>query len=118
MKIKLYLDEDAQRKSLIFALQRYKIDVLTPNDMETTGFTDEEQLEFATSLNRTILTYNAKDFAQLHSEFLKMEKSHAGIIIIQQINFDIGKAIHQLSRLLHIKSAEEIQNNIEYLNNW
>lgn len=118
MKIKLYLDEDTQRKDLIFALRRHKIDVITPNENQTTGFTDEQQIEFATSLDRAILTFNAKDFALLHSEFLKKEKSHIGIIIIQQIRFDIGKTISQLSRLMEVKSAEEMQNSIEYLSNW
>lgn len=94
MKIKLYLDEDTQRKDLIFALRRHKIDVVMPNETETTGLTDEEQIEFAASLDRAILTFNAKDFASLHSEFLKTEKSHAGIIIIQQIRFDIGKTVN------------------------
>lgn len=103
---------------MIFALRRYKIDVLTPNEYQTTGLTDEKQLEVAASLNRAILTYNARDFAPLHLQFIENEIEHSGIIICRQDRFEIGESIRQIHNLRNNKTAEEMRNNIEYLSNW
>ena len=56
--VRLYLDEDAQRTSLIRALRARQIDVLTANESELVGVSDGEQLAFAAGQNRVIFTFN------------------------------------------------------------
>ena len=45
-------------------------------------------------------------------------KMHAGIIIILQQRYGIGEQIRKLLRLIAAKSAEDMQNNIEFLSSW
>ena len=43
---------------------------------------------------------------------------HAGIIVITQQRYGIGEQIRRLLRLIAAKSAEDMQNNIEFLSSW
>lgn len=114
--IRLYLDEDAQRNSLVRALRARQIDVLTANEAELAGASDLEQLAFAVSQNRTIFTFNRGDFVQLHTAFLKDGRSHAGIIVSDQL--EIGVVIRRLLKLLDARSAEQMLDWLEFLGNW
>lgn len=118
MQIKLYLDEDAQAESLIKSLRRHNIDILTTDEAEMKGSSDLEQLEFATSQNRTIYTFNVRDFMILHQEFLSNNQTHSGIILGEQRRFGIGEQLRFLLKLIAEISAEEIENNFEFLSNW
>jgi hypothetical protein len=96
--IHLYLDEDAQRTSLVRALRARQIDVLTANEAEKVGLSDAAQLAFAISQNRAIFTFNRGDFVQLHTEFLHQNRTHSGIIVSDQL--EIGVVIRRLLKLL------------------
>ena len=56
-------------------------------------------------------------FYRLHTVWLEQSKSHAGIIIGQQF-YSIGEQMRRLLRLLGAKSAEKIQNQVEFLSNF
>jgi len=114
--IRLYLDEDAQRASLIRALRVRQFDVLTANEAQQTGATDAEQLVFATQQHRSIFTFNRGDFVSLHTERMTNGLSHAGIIISNQL--EIGVIVRRLLRLLDKLSAEDMQNGLAFLSNW
>ena len=114
--VRLYLDEDAQRTSLVRALRARQVDVLTANEAGQIGVSDAGQLAFAISQNRTIFTFNRGDFVQLHAQCLHQNRSHAGIIVSDQL--EIGVIIHRLLKLLDVRSAEDMQNWLEYLSNW
>ena len=118
MRIKLYLDEDSQRKILAQALRQHGIDVLTSSEARQNSKTDASQLAFAASLGRTIYTYNVGDFIVLHSEYLIEGKNHSGIIIGDQGRFGIGEEMRRILRITEAISAEEMQDNIEFLSNW
>ncbi len=81
MQIKLYLDEDAQADNLLKSLRRHKIDVMATNEAGMEGSSDLEQIEFANSQDRTIYTFNARDFLPLHYKFLQNNQTHSGIIL-------------------------------------
>jgi hypothetical protein len=68
--IKLYLDEDTINRALINALRSRNVDVLTAQEAEQMGRSDQDQLAYATALNRTIFTFNTRDFVQLPVEYL------------------------------------------------
>ena len=115
-RVHLYLDEDAQRTTLVRALRARQVDVLTATEAGTIGFSDAEQLEFAASRNRTVFTFNRGDFAKLHTEYVQREQKHSGIIVSDQL--EVGIVIRRLLRLLDARSAEDMLNWLEFLSNW
>ncbi len=118
MKIKLYLDENAIRTSFVNELRSRGVDVTTTKEQNTSGYSDPEQLEFAYSLRRTIFTYNIHDFNFLHNLYLSQNKHHAGIIFANQLKFDRLKYTRALLNLINNKTAEEMENNVEFLDYW
>lgn len=67
--LKLYLNENVPEsvsKGLI--LRGY--DVLTTKEAGNSGNSDIKQLEFAIKENRTLVTFNIKDFSKIHIEYL------------------------------------------------
>jgi hypothetical protein len=60
------------------------------------------------------VTFNAGDFAQLHSEYLSSGKKHCGIVF--STPEPIGVLLHRLLRLLHSVSAEELKGQVRWLN--
>ncbi len=80
-RIRLYLDEDAMRTSLVFGLKARNVDVLTALDAETINHEDEAHLMIASGSGRALYTYNAADFCLLHQRWITGGRSHTGIII-------------------------------------
>ena len=80
------------------------------------GETDLNQLQFAVSGKRTIITFNVKDFVLLYNQLYSEGKKHSGIIVSTQLNFK--ETLKRLLKLLNHKSAKEIENTIEFLNSW
>jgi predicted nuclease of predicted toxin-antitoxin system len=90
--------------------------VVTTIERGNKGATDKVQIEYASRENRTILTFNVKDFVLLYNRLYEERKTHAGIIVSSQIPFKV--LLRRLSKLLHHKTVEEMENGIEFLNNW
>jgi hypothetical protein len=107
----LYIDEDMS--ALVATLLRSRgLDVTTVPEQATLGKTDREQLEFATSLCRCILTHNRVDFERLHLQFIKEERQHFGIIVVPQKNaYEIAQRVGILVSTL---MADEIKNQLLY----
>ncbi len=118
MQLKFYLDEDAQAESLLKSLRRHNIDVLTTNEANMEGSSDLDQLEFATSQNRTIYTFNTRDFLPLHYDFLENDRVHSGIILGEQGRFGTGEQLRRLLRIVAEISQKDMENEIEFLSNW
>lgn len=114
--IKLYLDEDAISRALIRALRARGVDVLTAQEAKLIGVSDDEQLAYATAQERAIFTFNTRDYAVLHAEYISQQQTHAGIIVSDQIQ--VGLLVRRLLKLLDAKPAEEMQNWLEFLSNW
>jgi predicted nuclease of predicted toxin-antitoxin system len=107
----LYTDEDMS--ALVATLLRSRgLDVTTVPEQSTLGKTDCEQLEFAASLNRCILTHNRVDFERLHLQYLEEERQHSGIIVVPQKNaYEVAQRI---GILLNALTADEIRNQLLY----
>ena len=118
MPIKLYIDEDAMSRLVIAGLRARDIDVTSVIEEGRQGLEDVEQLEFAKEQRRVLCTSNRGDYYRLHTEYLQQGKMHAGIIVITQQRYGIGEQIRRLLRLIAAKSAEDMQNNIEFLSSW
>lgn len=81
----LYTDEDMS--ALVATLLRSRgLDVRTVPELSTLGRLDSEQLVFATSMGRCILTHNRVDFERLHIQYIEDNRQHFGIIVVPQTN--------------------------------
>ena len=114
-RIKLYTDEDIFGQ-VAEQLRRRSYDVLSTPEAGNLELSDQEQLEFAISQRRAILTFNRGDFSQLHYEYLAAGRQHYGIIVSPQMN--IGRIVKCCLNLLAIAYVDDLINQIEYLNDW
>ncbi|WP_193197172.1 DUF5615 family PIN-like protein [Nostoc sp. MG11] len=107
----LYNDEDMS--ALVATLLRSRgLDITTVSEQATLGKTDREQLEFATSVGRCILTHNRVDFERLHLQYLEENREHFGIIVVPQKNaYEVAQRIGILVSTL---TADEIRNQLLY----
>jgi len=110
--IRLYLDEDVHKR-VAAALRLRHFDVISAHEVRRWGFSDEEQLTYATMENRAIFTYNTADYLQLHLEWLQGGREHSGIIVSNQL--PIGETMRRLLNLLNQVTADEMQNQLYWL---
>lgn len=118
MKIRLYLDEDAQRGGLVKALRERGVDVQTANEALMSHRDDDEHLDYATAQGRVLYSFNVGDFNHLHAEYIRQNKPHAGIILAPQQKFSVGEQLRRLLRIINSRSAEQMQNMVEFLGTW
>jgi predicted nuclease of predicted toxin-antitoxin system len=106
-----YVDEDMS--ALVATLLRSRgLDITTVPEQKTLGKTDSEQLEFAASLGRRLLTHNRVDFERLHLQYMEGDRQHAGIIVVPQRNAcEVAQRIGLLANTL---MANEIMNQLLY----
>jgi hypothetical protein len=74
---------------------------------------DPSQLFWAASQSRSLVSFNVRDYARIHTEWMQQNLEHAGIIVSAQV--DIGLLRRRLIRLAKTISAEELQNQLIYL---
>lgn len=112
---KLYLDEDVP-EAIAVALRLRGYDVLTVKEAERKGFSDVEQLKYAFSKGRILLTHNIADFCKIHKIFMKSGEPHHGIILAKQL--PIGLLVRALLLLLSELPDDHFSNNIIWLSDW
>lgn len=115
--IRLYLDEDTMDSDLLHALQLRDVDVITVAQAGMLSRSDEDQLQWAFVNNRVIYSFNIRDYYRLHTILIAQGESHAGMILGQQI-YAIGEQMRRLLRIIAAKSAEDMENQVEFLNVW
>jgi len=118
VKIRLYFDEDSMRRSLVKALRARGVDVITALDAEMIERKDVEHLDYATKQGRILCTSNVGDFYRLHTDYIGRDKPHAGIILMRQHHYSVGEQMRRLLRLIASRSAEEMENWVEFLSAW
>jgi uncharacterized protein with PIN domain len=107
-QIKFYLDEHIHR-AVADGLRRRGIEVLTVQEVRKTGLSDREQLKFALTTQRVLVTMDS-DFLAIVSQGV----SHAGVAYASP-----GKSIGELIRaivLIHdVLTPSDMKNHVEYL---
>jgi predicted nuclease of predicted toxin-antitoxin system len=112
---RLYFDRHIMAR-LAIDLRIRGFDVLTTEESGLDTATDEEQLVFATSERRAILTFNIRDFAPLHMRWLAAGQSHSGIIVSRQLGSrQYGLLLRRMLGLLNHFTADEMTSNIVHL---
>jgi hypothetical protein len=76
-----YLDEDISYEVANIAA-RLGLDVTASRDAGNNGRTDEEQLDYAASQGRCLVTGNCSDFARLTREFSLAGRPHGGVLCV------------------------------------
>jgi predicted nuclease of predicted toxin-antitoxin system len=111
----LYTDEDVTDR-LAPLLRDRGYEAESALKVGTTGWTDEEQLAFASSRGWTLLTYNRRDFSTLARQWQDIGRSHAGIILSRQFsNRQTGELLRQVCRLIDSVPADEMGNTVRNL---
>jgi hypothetical protein len=114
--IQLYLDEDTISRSLIRALRSRAVDLVTASESGLVSVPDEEHLAYAASLGRSVLTFNVRDFARLHKQYVAAGRHHAGIIVSDQV--PVGVILRRLLRLMNVRSSTDMRDDLVYLSTW
>jgi predicted nuclease of predicted toxin-antitoxin system len=112
IQIRLLLDEDVHT-NLAQALWKRGYDAVHVLELERTGYSDRQQLEFAISQGRCLLSFNVRDFVILHNAFMVNDQEHWGIFVSPQL--PIGEILRRSLAILSINSAEQVQNRLEFL---
>lgn len=117
-QIRLYLDEHAMRRSLVFGLRARGVDVLTAADAGMIGRADNNHLATASTSGRTLYTYNTADYCRLHQRWAAEGRSHAGNIVAEQQRHPVGEELRRLMRLVGSFTAEGMRSRLEFLSSW
>ncbi len=110
---KLHLNEHLSPR-LAEQLSKYGFEVTSTVGKGMIEADDDEQLAFAASNQRAIVSFNHKDFAVLHAQYMAEGKEHWGIILSTEENMRVMR--HRLLRLLNSLTAEELKNQMRWLN--
>ncbi len=112
-QIKLYLDESISENGLAQLLHSSEFNVITANAEHHVGWSDYEHLKFAISDNRTLLTFNAQSFLDLHSAFMIEDVQHCGIIILNRTNLD--SSLQGVVALINHAPEVSMRNHLELI---
>lgn len=113
MPPKLHLNEHLSPR-LAIQLRQYGFDVTSTVELGMVSVDDDEQLAFAVSDHRAIVTINFSDFVVLHKAYLAEGQDHWGIILSTEEPMDVLR--RRLLRLLNTLSGEALKNQIRWLN--
>ncbi len=119
MRLRLYLDEDIMRGSLVQALRSQGVELVIALEANMVKQRDEAHLKYAASEGLALYSFNIKDYAVLHTNWLSQGQEHAGLILAdQRFRYSVGEQMRRLRRIVLTLSAEEMQNRLEYLSSW
>jgi len=110
--ITLYLDEDVN-VMVANLLNGRGFSATTARDEGLLSKSDEEQLAYAVSQQKTLLTHNRHDFEMLAREYADAGRMHYGIILA--VRYPPYEVIQRLMRILDRVTADEIQNQVRYI---
>lgn len=110
--IHVYLDEDVD--VLVASLLRSRgYEATTAHQARQLGKSDAEQLEYAVSQRRAILTHNRIDFENLARQYFEQESQHYGIIIAVRNPYQ--QIVQKLLTILNSITSDEMENQILYI---
>jgi hypothetical protein len=117
-RVRLYFDDDSSSKAILAGLARVGIEALTSDDHGMRGADDGDHLRRATSLQAAIYSSNVRDYAKLHSQWMRSGLHHTGIVLVVQQRWGTGELLRRLARLSDALSAEEMADRLEHLGDW
>jgi predicted nuclease of predicted toxin-antitoxin system len=107
-----FIDEDVHEE-LAAALRRQGINAVNAHECGRKGEEDAEQLAFAVSQQRTLMTFNVTDFETLADEYFWQGKPHFGIIVSPQRS--LRETLRRLLAVTTKFTRESLANQLLYL---
>jgi hypothetical protein len=104
-QVRLYLDEDSMRRSLVFALRARNLDVLTAAEAKMINREDDDHLAAASALGRTLFTHNTADYCVLDQQWIQRKRTHSGIVVAPQQRYSVGEEMRRIMRLISQRTA-------------
>ncbi len=107
--MKFCLDEHIP-KGVVEGLRRRGVDVLTVQEADRSGDSDEKQLAFATREGRVLVTFD--------DDFLRFDASgipHTGVVFSQTGRRTVGELIESLMLIANVIESNEMKNHIEFI---
>jgi predicted nuclease of predicted toxin-antitoxin system len=91
-------------------------DAVAAVEVGNAALEDVDQLAWATSQGRCILTHDYDDYPVLAASWFRAGRDHAGIILCRQPpDISYGEMLRRLLRLLDTVTADEMVNRLEWL---
>ncbi len=110
--IELYLDEDVN-VAVRDLLHARGFNVITTTQAGQAGRTDTEQLAYAASHRRALVTHNRVHFEALALEYFTTGKNHWGITIAVQRPPE--QIVERLLAILNQITADEMENQVRFI---
>lgn len=110
--VTLYTDADVHG-GLAAQTNLRGFDAISAYEAGNAELSDVDQLAYAVSQRRAILTCNAKDFAPLSTAWWQDGRQHHGIVVSEQL--PLGEMLRRVLRLLDSVSADVIENSYRNL---
>ena len=107
--LQFYMDEHFPA-SASQGLRSHGINVLTIQDAGRSGMLDEDQLDFALTEDRVLVTFDT-DFLVLHQSGV----THAGIAWCPEMKYSIGQMIQAVLLLHGVLDRDAMRCHVEYL---
>jgi predicted nuclease of predicted toxin-antitoxin system len=112
-KIALLLDEDV-RPMLGEILRQRGYEAIHVLEAGRAGKSDAEQLAYAVSQQRTILTHNIRHFRLLNQRYHEEGRQRFGILLSGQVT--LRDLLRRALRFLGRHTADDVKNNLLWLN--
>ena len=115
LSIRLYFDHNGNPR-LAADIRGAGHDAIAAREVSNCELSDANQLWWATSNGRGIVTYDLDDFPMLAAMWAREGHDHAGITLARQPPaVPYGEMLRRLLRLLDTLTADEMVNRIEWL---
>ena len=109
-----YLDHNVDPK-LAADLRRHGFTATCARDVGNERATDDEHLRWAAERGLVVISFDVKDFPVLANRWLDEGRTHAGIILVTPSEIPYGTFLRRLLELLDKKTADELVDQIEWL---
>ncbi|MCK6468165.1 MAG: DUF5615 family PIN-like protein [Candidatus Brocadia sinica] len=106
-KLAFYTNESVN-VAVAEGLKRRGVKVVSARDVGNLGFSDKEQLDYATRKNFVIVTHD-DDFLSMAMKF-----EHKGIVYVHQQKYSVGGLIRGLKLLWDIAEQKDMANHVEF----
>ena len=109
--MRLLLDEQLS-PTIAEQLRGRNHDVVAASEVGLSGLPDEQVLSSATIDRRAVVTNNIRDFRPMHSDYLKTNRTHYGIVLVPTPTYSLrrdrlGPLITALHELLVQSPADD-----------
>lgn len=119
--MRLYLDDNMVDRRLVSLLRKSGHHVVLPSEVGLSGTSDPKHLVQSLQARLVLLTYNQKDFEELHDVVLACGGTHPGMLFVRADN-DPRKDMSVRTIAIAIAKLEAsgaaLVNHFHVLNHW